>query len=130
MATARPSKSGTLLLASDIQRDLKSTQDSKTFDIPENKYGKSTIWSKFGIVYKAKSGEKTDFAACKDCNKTFVFKERTGTSTLAEHKCNIPVPAEKLIYRNHKATPGQKSKMTSAIADFCATDLRPFECVE
>lgn len=61
--------------ASEIERELKAFKDVKKFELRDNQCGKSTIWTKFGIVYVSVSGKKTDFAACKVCNKHLFLRK-------------------------------------------------------
>ncbi|BBN16846.1 hypothetical protein Mp_7g09770 [Marchantia polymorpha subsp. ruderalis] len=97
-----------------VERSLRSRVEPRNYEI-RNHAGPSVIWKSFGIVYDTATGAKTNFAACKTCSKTFIFKtggkgiHSTGTSTIVSAQ--------------------QKAKMTAAAVDYCASDMRVFESV-
>jgi hypothetical protein len=86
----------TKVLQYTIERELKAVKPAvPMYQIIDNSSGKSSIWKKFGIGATA-AGEKQDFAACKLCKATCVFKtgaNATGTNTINKHVCNDPSPA-------------------------------------
>jgi hypothetical protein len=100
---------------------------------------KAVIWRTFGVVVFAANGQKTDYAACKACLTVYTFKSNTGTSSLIRHVCD-PQPLEQqqtsrgqgimnVHFRRGNASREEKQKLTTAIADFCAVDMRPFAVV-
>lgn len=106
-----------------------------------NKVGKATakIWNTFAVIVAA-DGRKTDFAACKACLTVYTFKQNTGTSSLKRHVCTQETESQKEATRQaaglmslhfKRGTPSRadKQKLTTAIADFCAVDMRPFAVV-
>jgi len=90
---------------------------------------KSGVWEAFGIIYD-RNNVKLDYATCKSCNKVYTFKTSTGTATISKHKCLVPaseVAAAKVFFKKHIVTKQEKETMTVAAADYCATDMHPFE---
>jgi hypothetical protein len=58
------------------------------------------------------------------------LKTSTGTATISKHKCLVPaseVAAAKVFFKKHIVTKQEKETMTAVAADYCATDMRPFE---
>lgn len=118
-----------------VERSLRSRVEPRNYEI-RNHAGPSVIWKSFSIVYDTATGAKTDFAACKTCIKTFVFKtggkgtHNTGTSIIGKHKCPLNPPGVgNHIFKVHKVSAQQKAKMTAAAVDYCASDMRAFESV-
>ena len=108
--------------------------------------GVSKVWETFGIVVNSE-GAEVDHVACKKCDHVLVYKKgKTGTSTMAKHKCGIiargqpvllPVAA-KVMPSPQPTTPTPdagkiitqvKATITTACVDYCAEDLRPFDAV-
>lgn len=90
---------------------------------------KSGVWEAFGIVYD-RSNVKLDYVACKSCNKVYTFKTTIGTATISKHKCLVlasEVAAAKVFLKKHIVTKQEKEMMTVMAADYCTTDMRPFE---
>jgi hypothetical protein len=118
----------TMTLAQRIEHDLKS--NGGEYVIRNNGPGKkSGVWEAFSIVYN-RSNVKLDYAACKSYNKVYTFKTSIGTTTISKHKCPIPaseVAVAKVFFKKHIVTKQEKETMTTTAADYCATDMRPFE---
>ena len=53
----------------------------------KNVQSKSAAWNIFGIV--CDNGVELEFAACKSCKHVYKYNSKTGTSTMARHRCNI-----------------------------------------
>ena len=53
----------------------------------KNVQSKSAAWNVFGIV--CDNGVELEFAACKSCKHVYKYNSKTGTSTMARHRCNI-----------------------------------------
>jgi hypothetical protein len=121
------------LIQNAVQLELQAAREGCDYIIRDTVNGKSGIWLSFGLVYHLPTNKKMDLAACKTCKKTFVFKASTGTSTIAKHTCpktNQPViNTAKVFFKVQKVTDAMKAKMTAALADFCASDMRAFEAV-
>jgi len=117
-----------MTLAQRIKHDLKS--NGGDYVIRNNGRGKkSSVWEAFGIVYD-RSNVKLDYATCKSCNKVYTFKTTTGMATISKHKCPVltsEVVAAKVFFKKHIVTKQEKEMMTVTAADYCATDMRPFE---
>jgi hypothetical protein len=117
-----------MTLAQRIEHDLKS--NGGEYVIRNNRPGKkSGVWEAFGIVYD-RNNVKLDYAACKSCNKVYTFKTSTGMATISKHKCHVPaseVAAAKVFFKKHIITKQEKETMTVAAADYCMTNMRPFE---
>jgi hypothetical protein len=117
-----------MTLAQQIEHDLKS--NGGEYVIRNNGLGKkSGVWEAFGIVYD-RSNVKLNYAASKSCNKVYTFKTSTGTATISKHKCPVPaseVAVVKVFFKKHIITKQEKETMMVAAADYCATDMRPFE---
>ena len=130
----------------EIQKELRKESGSK--DEPSavyrliNKPGKNkaVIWRTFGVVVVAADGGRTDYAACKACLTVYTFKSNTGTSSLLRHVCDQETESQKealrrgagfmnVHFRRGKASRADKQKLTTAIANFCAVDMRPFSVV-
>ncbi len=124
-------------LRADANHDVGSTN----WTWPEEQWGgeyvirnngpgkKSGVWEAFGIVYD-RNNVKLDYATCKSCNKVYTFKTSTGTVTISKHKCPVPaseVAAAKVFFKKHIVTKQEKETITTVAADYCATDMRPFE---
>jgi hypothetical protein len=115
-----------------IQQELQAAKEGGEYVICDNTQGKSSIWVSFGLVYHRPTNKKMNMAACKTCKKTFVFKANTGTSTMAKHTCPMAesqTGAANIFFKVQKVTDAMKAKMTTALADFCASDMRAFEAV-
>jgi len=117
-----------MMLAQRIKHDLKS--NGGEYVIRNNGPGKkSGVWEAFGIIYD-RNNVKLNYAACKSCNKVYTFKTSTGTTTISKHKCPIPaseVVTAKVFFKKHIVTKQEKETMTAVAADYCTTDMRPFE---
>jgi len=51
-------------------------------------------------------------------------------ATISKHKCPVPaseVAAAKVFFKKHIVTKQKKETMTTTTANYCATDMRPFE---
>ena len=100
-----------------------------------NKSGsnKAEMWCTFGVVVLAVGGRKMDYAACKACLTVYTFKLGTGTSSMIRHDCAPQIDTNSrgqgftiVYFRKGKPSRADKHKLTTAIADFCAVDVRPF----
>lgn len=133
-----------------IQDELKkSVSDESTCQyvlkaLPSNS-GRSTIWDKMYFVHE-RDGEKRvmfnqdgkdyEFVACVDCKTVWSYISTSGTSTLKQHKCPgsatnraIAGPMREYCTQGKPLT-ADKKRITLALADFCAQDLRPFNIVK
>jgi len=131
---------GVWILEEWLQADASHDVGLANWTWPEEQWGeyvirnngpgkKSGVWETFGIVYD-RSNVKLDYAACKSYNKVYTFKTSTGTATISKHKCPIPaseVAAAKVFFKKHIVTKQEKETMTATAADYCATDMHPFE---
>ncbi|KAL2651486.1 hypothetical protein R1flu_019614 [Riccia fluitans] len=117
-----------MMLPHQIEHDLKS--NGGEYVIRNNGPGKkSGVWDTFGIVYNL-SNVKLDYAACKSCNKVYTFKTSTGTAMISKHKCRVlasEVTCAKVFFKKHIITKQEKEMIMVAAADYCATDMHPFE---
>ncbi len=117
-----------MTLAQRIEHDLKSNGGEYVIrnNGPCKKLG---VWEAFSIVYD-RNNVKLNYATYKSCNKVYTFKTNTGTATISKHKCSIPafeVAAAKVFFKKHIVTKQEKEKMTATAADYCVTDMCPFE---
>ena len=97
---------------------------------------KAVIWRTFGVVVNAVDGQKSNYAACKACLTVYTFKSGIGTSSLIRQTCDAvdqqQIGSEQGIMNVHfrgKHSRADKQKLTTAIAYFCAVDMRPFAVV-
>jgi hypothetical protein len=120
--------------AAQIELELKkklSDETLRAFSIHKNVKGKNpALWDKFGIVHDNSKKTDCEFTACFACKQVYTFKAKTGTSTIAAHKCphdNQQVGAMHVFAMQSTANQSDKKKMTQSAANYCALDMRPFE---
>ena len=109
---------------------------SKEYSIKSVKL-RSKVWDTFGSVCDS-AGKELEFVACHKCQHVLSYRKgKTGTSTMANHRCNphhIPNQPT-LLVKKTPATPSQplssqtKAKIKGACVGMVTEDLRPFDTV-
>lgn len=98
---------------------------------------KSEVWKKFKIVYV--DGNRFDYVKCNSCIAIFQWFSHQGTSSIARHKCNIPVgmssecPPNQLRLTSMvpKTVPSVEIDiLNDKLATGLALDLRPMSSVD
>lgn len=125
-----------------IQNELKRSvpdESARRYVLMEpSNSNRSAIWKKIHFVHEREEGKRVifksdgkdyEFVACVDCKTVWSYTSTSGTNTLKQHKCPAikPVMGPMRQYCTlGKPSTGDKKRITLALADFCAQDLRPF----
>jgi Hermes transposase DNA-binding domain len=124
-------------LQMELRRKL-SDENTRLYELKaiESNSKRPDVWKKFCFVHKRDGNrhvfQKSEFVACMACKSVYTFTAATGTSTMSQHKCSSVVPDAGMM-REYctlgKPSARDKNRVTTALADFCAMDLRPFNIV-
>jgi hypothetical protein len=96
---------------------------------------RSSVWSKFQGVYKRDGDKvkvgKSEFVACVSCKTVYSYTPSLGTSTITQHTCPSEVVGSMREFcTKSKPFTGENKRVTTALVDLCAEDLRLFAIVQ
>ncbi|CAF4124928.1 unnamed protein product, partial [Rotaria sordida] len=128
--------------SNDISKLLRTKPHQYVVKDYVSKNATSSCWSTFGVPAEVINEQDKEFkiiegfTSCKKCFATFVFcsgSKETGTKNLSDHKCstkdiNQPTLHE-VVEKKIVASP-HRDELIDSIATWCATRIRPFQCVE
>jgi hypothetical protein len=135
-------------LKSEVSTALKSKGESEYAVVPfPQPPSASKIWLKFGLVVRTNDDSPVTYQqeddaltmrllGCLTCQQLYVYNGKQGTSSLNSHKCQPKVldasscsSLKTVVMPMRKPTAAQKSRMTVALSDMSAIDMRPFATV-
>ena len=101
---------------------------------------RSDVWRDFSLVFEEAKGVYSGFVTCLNCSKSLKHDRKTsGTTHLRRHAaaCKSTVSKERCnssiakFFAKKKVFPERaKEKLSDAVVDFVADDLRPVSAVE